>query len=194
MVSRHNGDSLWWQLIEMVSHRNGESSTCWVIARASVSEHYVTLKLQAKFLEYLLPANRHIGVRFPAREVSLIFSNFSNTGYRYVFCLKNVSFLLVLPQNFYAPINCFRDGGERGRPLGDWLGKIAPGTEIWQTIVSRQWENWQPIIDTDDWFFNSTILQLLLSFVVSLYLDSCYPQSVTSMIQFWYMQSTFIYK
>ena len=47
-----------------------------------------------------LPANRQIRVQFPGREVSLISSNFLNTGCRYVSCLKNVSFLLVLPQNF----------------------------------------------------------------------------------------------
>ena len=47
-----------------------------------------------------LPANRQIGVQFPTREVSLISSNFPNTGCGYVSCLKNVSFLLVLPQNF----------------------------------------------------------------------------------------------
>ena len=46
---------------------------------------------------------------------------------------------------------------------------------------------------TDDTFFDITVLWLLLSFVVSLYLDSFYPQSVISVIQFWYMQSTFIY-
>ena len=47
---------------------------------------------------------------------------------------------------------------------------------------------------TDDTFFDSIILRLLLSFVVSLYLESFYLQSVTLMIQFWYMQSTFIYR
>ena len=46
-----------------------------------------------------LPANPQIGVRFSTREVSLISSNFLNTGCGYVSCLKNVSFLLVLPQN-----------------------------------------------------------------------------------------------
>ena len=81
---------------------------------------------------------------------------------------------------------------EGKQPKGNWLGKIVPGAEIWQTIVSRQWSNWQPIIDIDDTFFDSAILKLLLSFVVSLHLDSCFSQSVTSMIQFWYMQSTFI--
>ena len=45
-----------------------------------------------------LPGNRQIGVRFLAREVSLISSDFFNTGCGYVSCLKNVSFLLVLPQ------------------------------------------------------------------------------------------------
>ena len=32
--------------------------------------------------------------------------------------------------NLNAPINCFQDGGEGGRPPGNWLGKVAPGTEI----------------------------------------------------------------
>ena len=45
-----------------------------------------------------LPANRQIGVRFPG--VSLISSDFLNTGCGYISCLKNLSFLLVLPQNF----------------------------------------------------------------------------------------------
>ena len=40
------------------------------------------------------------GPFFAAREVSLISSNFFNTGYGYVSCLKNVSILLVLPRNF----------------------------------------------------------------------------------------------
>ena len=31
----------------------------------------------------------------------------------------------------YAPINCFRDGVEGGRPPGNWQGKLAPGAEIW---------------------------------------------------------------
>ena len=48
---------------------------------------------------------------------------------------------------------------------------------------------------TFDTFLDSTILRLLLSFVtMSLYLDSGYPQSVKSMIQFLYMESTFIYR
>ena len=55
------------------------------------------------------------------------------------------------------------------------------------TGQSRPWGRYLTdncIIDIDDTFFDSTILQLLLSFVVSLYLDSFYPQSVTLMIQF----------
>ena len=82
----------------MGSRRDGESSPeppfqnifqrtlCDVKTTSNVS---IALIVGSVILS--LPANRQIGVRFPTREVSLISSNFLNTGCGYVSCLKNVS-------------------------------------------------------------------------------------------------------
>ena len=91
----------------MGSRRDGESSPeprCQNIFQRTLCDVKTTSKVSIASIVgsvvLSLPANRQIGIRFPTREVSLISSDFLNTGCGYVSCLKNVSFLLVLPQNF----------------------------------------------------------------------------------------------